>query len=73
MRVTTWANGFGVWHVRVDAESTSRLLQARKALRDELTAREKNADPRVWRNPVRVPELDTPGTIVYRERSLTED
>jgi hypothetical protein len=66
-RVTTWANGFGVWHARVPAECVSPLIAARRALRDEIVPRDAHAHRDVWMHPVRVPELDEPGTIVYRE------
>jgi len=65
--VTTWANGFGIWHVRVPRDCVGPLIAARRGLRDELLSR--NADVRrsIWMNPVRVPEYDTSDTIVYRE------
>jgi hypothetical protein len=69
-RVTVWANGFGIWHVRVPRDCVSPLIAARRALRDELTAREAHCARSVWMYPVRVPELDAhgePDTIVYRE------
>lgn len=69
-RVHTWANEFGIWHVRVDRAGLSPLTIARGALRDELTARESSGTPTArsfWMHPVRVPELDTEETIVYRE------
>lgn len=67
-RVTAWADGYGTWHVRVPRHAVSPIIGARHALRDELTAREGDKlAPEVWRYPVRVPELDTPGTLVYRE------
>lgn len=65
--VTTWANGFGVWHVRVSRTAAAPLIAARRALRDVLTARESNVDRRIWMHPVRVPEHDDATTIVYRE------
>jgi hypothetical protein len=72
--VQTWANGFGVWHVRVSRTAASPLIAARRALRDELTARESRSAPvgrQVYMRPERVPELDTVETIVYREGRLT--
>ncbi len=70
-----WANGFGVWHVRVDRNHSGALLVARKALRDELEARENPArlNRDVWLHPVRVEELDDADTIVYKEASPDED
>lgn len=65
--VTTWANGFGVWHVRVSRTAASPLIAARRALRDELQAREANVARNVWLHPVRVEGLDDDTTIVYRE------
>lgn len=65
--VHTWADGFGVWHVRVSANAASPLIAARRALRDELTPRVNNLPRSVWMHPQRVPDLDTENTIVYRE------
>lgn len=68
--VHTWANGFGVWHVRVSRHAASPLIAARHALRDELQARESPSTPimrSIYMEPVRVPELDTTDTIVYKE------
>lgn len=62
-----WADGHGVWHVRVSARAAWPLGAARHALREAITEREAGADPRVWTLPVRVPELDTPGLTAYRE------
>lgn len=67
--VSTWANGFGVWHVRVSANAASPLIAARRALRDELTPRVTNLARSVWLHPQRVPDLDTENTIVYRENA----
>jgi hypothetical protein len=74
-RVTAWANGFGVWHVRVPRHAVAPLLAARRALRDELEARENPAklNRDVWLHPVRVEELDDAATIVYKEASPDED
>lgn len=63
----TWANGFGVWHARVPRNCASPLIAARRALRDELEQRENNVARYVWLDAVRVPELDTDDTVVYRE------
>lgn len=63
----TWADGFGVWHVRVSRHAASPLIAARRSLRDELQARERNVDRQVWMQPTRVPDLDTDETLVYRE------
>jgi hypothetical protein len=68
--VTTWADGFGLWHARVPRHAASPLIAARHALRDELTARESASVPTargLWMHPVRVHALDTDETIVYRE------
>jgi hypothetical protein len=67
--VATWANGFGVWHVRVPRHAASPLLAARRALRDELQLREVNLRREVWLHPERVEDLDTEDTIVYRENT----
>ena len=69
----TWADSFGVWHARVTRHAASPLIAARRALRDELEAREANLSPDVWRHPIRVPEIDDDATIVYRERKLLDD
>lgn len=71
--VTTWANGFGVWHARVSRHAASPLIAARRALRDELQARESASAPvarEVWMRPIRAPDLDTAETIVYREGNV---
>jgi hypothetical protein len=68
--VTTWADGFGIWHVRVSRDAASPIIAARRALRDELTLRESPSAPvarLIYMRPVRVTELDTEDTIVYRE------
>jgi hypothetical protein len=70
-RVTTWANSFGIWHVRVPRNCVSPLIAARRGLRDELVPREKHLAREVWLRPVRVVELDTHDTIVYREGTLS--
>lgn len=66
-KVVTWADGYGVWHVRVPRHAASPLITARRALRDELSAREGNVRRSIWARPVRLPDLDTDETIVYRE------
>lgn len=70
--VTTWANGFGIWHVRVSRTAASPLVAARRALRDELQVHEAPHEVarKIYMKPVRVPELDTEDTIVYREGDL---
>lgn len=70
---STWANGFGVWHVRVSRDTTGPLAVARRALRDELLARENDVARSVWMHPERVPDLDTPDTLVYREGKATDE
>lgn len=65
--VTTWADGFGVWHVRVSESAVSPIIAARRALRTELEARQNNVDPHVWKYPIHVAEMDGDGTVVYRE------
>ncbi len=66
-RVTAWANGFGQWHVRVPRNAAGPLLAARRALRDELTQRERHVTREVWVYAVEVPDLSDADTIVYRE------
>jgi hypothetical protein len=63
----TWADGFGVWHVRVSTSAAWPLGIARRALRDELQARDAQVARGVWMRPARVPEMDAEGTMVYRE------
>jgi hypothetical protein len=66
----TFANGYGVWHARVSRTAASPLLAARRAIRDELKARESSSAPvasRCWRDLVRAPIYDDAETIVYRE------
>jgi hypothetical protein len=70
--ISSWADSFGVWHVRVSKHAAAPLIAARQALRDQLVPREANLDAHVWKYPVRVPEMDTDDTIVYRERSTDE-
>lgn len=67
MTPITWADGFGIWHVRVSSTCVSPLIAARGALRDAITSREPNADRRVWMHPERVPSRDEGKTMVYRE------
>lgn len=71
----TWADGFGVWHARVRRGMSTPLLAVRRALRDELAARQAPGTlaRQVWVHPVRVPDLDDEETIVYRERFVGED
>ncbi len=66
-RVTVWANGFGLWHVRVPRTVVSPIIAARQALRDELTARHNNVADYVWKHPVLMPELSDADTVVYTE------
>lgn len=62
-----WANGFGVWHVRVSRAEADPRAAASAALREELEAREANLATEVWSDPQRVPDLDDEATIVYTE------
>lgn len=73
--VTTWADALGVWHVRVSRHAASPIIAARQALRDELSAREAkaNLEPSAWKHPIRMPELDSEDTIVYREGNSKVD
>lgn len=71
-RVQAWADGFGVWHVRVPRGIPGIIIAARRALRDELTAREANVAREVWLHPERVPDMDDDDTIVYREGAVAE-
>ena len=40
-KITTWADGFGIWHASVPLSGSRHkdAMTARKAIRDELTAR----------------------------------
>lgn len=67
MTAHAWANGFGVWHVRVSRNAAGPLIAARRALRDELLARDANVARAVWMYPERVEDLDDAETVVYRE------
>jgi len=70
MTAHTWADGFGVWHVRISRHAAGPLIAARGALQRELLARESASAPvarEVWMHPVRVEDLDTDDTIVWRE------
>lgn len=69
--ITTWANGFGVWHARVPAGARAQDI-ARAAIREELVARGAMGD----RFMLRVKKLRTgpaqihstiAGTVVYSE------
>jgi hypothetical protein len=65
--VRTWADGFGVWHARVDKDDDDALGAAQDALCAELVPRYADIDPACWTAAERVPDLDTDTTIVYRE------
>jgi len=71
MSVTTWANGFGVWHARVPYLDNAEKV-ARAAIRTQLR------DSVGWTSPSRVRVQYVPtgpghaydyvvGTVVYRE------
>lgn len=62
--VEPWANGFGVWHVRVP-EGPSAAHIARKAIKDAINARQ--GEQITWLFLKRCPDLDLPGSVVYRE------
>lgn len=68
-QVSTWADGFGRWHARVSKHAAAPLLAARRAIRDELEARNTNLDRRFWTDLERRPEYDDGDTIVYAEPS----
>lgn len=74
--MTTWADGRGVWHVRVSRTAVAPLIAARRALRDEIVAREGDPaglDRNVWMKPIRVPDMDTADTMVYREGNVSAE
>lgn len=62
---TTWADNHGVWHVAVRRTCVAPLLAARRALRDELVARDSNVARDVWLHPVIVDRIGD--CVVYRE------
>lgn len=62
-----WADGFGVWHVRVPAVHPNPRALAVMMLRDELTARDASVAPSVYEQPARAADLDTAETLVYTE------
>lgn len=66
MSVTTWADGYGVWHASVPQYAYARPADAaRHAIRRELAEREApNYDPRV--TGVRLHEISD-GRMIYRE------
>ena len=78
--VTTWANGFGVWHARLDLApmSPDELLRnlvrirarARKAIRREIAARQGNQTfrVRVYVADNRLDHLNVMRSITYAER-----
>lgn len=66
-RVTTWANGFGRWHARVPRHAAGPLIAARRAIRDELLARNNEVARHFYLHLERAEEDDTEDTIVYRE------
>lgn len=70
---SVWADGHGVFHARVSRNSARPLIVARRLLRDALAQRKARVAQDVWMHPVRVPDLDTEDTIVYRERFLDTD
>lgn len=65
--VTTWADGFGVWHAAVPQHAYARPADAaRRAIRRELAERESpRYDPRV--TGVRLHEITGDGRMIYRE------
>jgi hypothetical protein len=65
--VTAWADAFGVWYVRVPKDDPNPKCTASERLREEIWTRWEDTYEEVWKNPVRVPELDTEDTLVYRE------
>ena len=68
MQITTWADGFGVWHASVPLTGSPQhdASVARRALREELALREgRNYDPR--RIGVTRERVTNHGTAVYRE------
>jgi len=74
MMPQTWADGYGVWHVRVSRNAASPLIAARRALRNELQARQAAPVRRaIWMHPDFCEELSDEATIVYREGGWQED
>lgn len=69
MSVTTWANGFGVWHARVPYTDDAAKL-ARSAIRTELRDRGETGRVRVRYVPTGPGYVHdyVVGTVVYAER-----
>ena len=65
-KVTTWADGFGIWHASVPLSGSRHkdALTARKAIRDELTARGVSLD---YALKVTRERVTFHGTAHYRE------
>ena len=65
-KVTTWADGLGIWHASVPLSGSRHkdALAARKAIRAELTARGVSPDYALKVTPERV---TFHGTAHYRE------
>lgn len=68
----TWANGLGEWFARVPRDAQpSPLEEARRLLREEIMTRRPDAPEACWRDLVRVDDLDTDTTLVFREGDCT--
>lgn len=65
---TVWADGYGRWHVLVPMGAASPVLAARRALREEIKARDARTHQAAWMGCVRVPQYDAPGRLAYAER-----
>lgn len=71
--VRVWANGFGIWHVRVPKSAASTLVTARAAIASELTARSDNVHRHWWMHLERDCSLDDDDTVVWVEPSTPVD
>lgn len=66
-KVTTWADGYGVWHVSVPITDNRRkdAMTARRAIREELDAR--GVSPHYHLAVIRE-RITNHGTVIYREK-----
>lgn len=64
--VIAWADGFGVWRVRVSGAAHA-VPHAQDTLRQELGWRHSDVAESVWADPIREPDMDTETSTVYRE------
>ena len=65
-KVTTWADGFGIWHASVPLSGSRHkdAMAARKAIREELDSRGVSTD---YILKVTLEHVTNHGTATYRE------